>query len=109
VSEDAGIEPRTVATLALAVICSNHSARSHLTRLNVVRQKIVDFSNLIGVYSLVVQLLSVPDRYKTIYHCFHRGLECWERRGGTFRKVMLLDDMYKLTIAASLSHFITLL
>ncbi len=29
VSEDAGIEPRTVATLALAVRRSNHSARSH--------------------------------------------------------------------------------
>jgi hypothetical protein len=29
VSEDAGIEPRTVATTALAVRCSNHSARSH--------------------------------------------------------------------------------
>jgi hypothetical protein len=30
VSEDAGIENRTVATLALAVRCYNHSARSHL-------------------------------------------------------------------------------
>jgi hypothetical protein len=29
VLEDAGIEPRTVATLALAVRHSNHSARSH--------------------------------------------------------------------------------
>ncbi len=29
VSEDAGIEPRTVANLALAVRLSNHSARSH--------------------------------------------------------------------------------
>jgi hypothetical protein len=29
VSEDAGIEPRTVATTALTVKCSNHSARSH--------------------------------------------------------------------------------
>jgi hypothetical protein len=29
VSEDAGIEPRTVATLALTVWSSNHSARSH--------------------------------------------------------------------------------
>jgi len=29
VSEDAGIEPRTVATTSLAVRCSNHSARSH--------------------------------------------------------------------------------
>ncbi len=29
VSEDAGIEPRTVATSALAVRRSNHSARSH--------------------------------------------------------------------------------
>jgi hypothetical protein len=29
VSEDAGIEFRTVATMALAVRCSNHSARSH--------------------------------------------------------------------------------
>jgi hypothetical protein len=29
VSEDAGIEPRTVATTALAVRRSNHSARSH--------------------------------------------------------------------------------
>jgi hypothetical protein len=27
--EDAGIEPRTVAATALAVISSNHSARSH--------------------------------------------------------------------------------
>ncbi len=32
VSEDAGIEPGTVATLALAVRRSNHSARSHPTR-----------------------------------------------------------------------------
>jgi hypothetical protein len=30
VSEDPGIEPRTVATLALAVRRSNHSARSHM-------------------------------------------------------------------------------
>jgi hypothetical protein len=29
VSEDAGIEPRTVATLALTARHSNHSARSH--------------------------------------------------------------------------------
>jgi hypothetical protein len=29
VSEDAGIEPRTVATTALTVRCSNHSAKSH--------------------------------------------------------------------------------
>ncbi len=29
VSEDAGIEPRTVATMALAVRRSHHSARSH--------------------------------------------------------------------------------
>jgi hypothetical protein len=29
VSEDAGIEPETVATLALTVRSSNHSARSH--------------------------------------------------------------------------------
>ncbi len=29
VSEDAGIEPRTVATAAMAVRRSNHSARSH--------------------------------------------------------------------------------
>jgi hypothetical protein len=29
VSEDGGIEPRTVATLAFAVRDSNHSARSH--------------------------------------------------------------------------------
>ena len=28
-SEDVGIEPRTVATLALTTIRSNHSARSH--------------------------------------------------------------------------------
>jgi hypothetical protein len=32
VSEDAGIEPRTVATSALAIRRSNHSARSHLMR-----------------------------------------------------------------------------
>jgi hypothetical protein len=37
VSEDAGIEPRTVATTALAVRRSNHSARSHpLTRLDLI-------------------------------------------------------------------------
>ncbi len=33
VSEDAGIEPRTAATSALAVRRSNHSARSHLRYL----------------------------------------------------------------------------
>jgi hypothetical protein len=33
VSEDVGIEPRTVATLALAITCSNHSARSHPQRV----------------------------------------------------------------------------
>jgi hypothetical protein len=33
VSEDAGIEPRTVATLAMAVRHSSHSARSHLPLL----------------------------------------------------------------------------
>jgi hypothetical protein len=32
VSEDAGIEPRTVATLALTVRRSNYSARSHQSR-----------------------------------------------------------------------------
>ncbi len=36
VSEDAGIEPRTVATLALAVRHSNHSARSHPHRLDLI-------------------------------------------------------------------------
>jgi hypothetical protein len=34
VSEDAGIERRTVATSALAVRYSNHSARSHLGKKN---------------------------------------------------------------------------
>ncbi len=29
VSEDAGINPRTVAIWTLAIICSNHSTRSH--------------------------------------------------------------------------------
>ncbi len=29
VTEDAGIEPRTVATLALTARCTNHLARSH--------------------------------------------------------------------------------
>ncbi len=87
VSEDAGIKLRTVVTLALAARCSNHSAKSHpLTRVNVMHQKIVDFSNLLGVNSLVVSLLSVTERYKTIYHCFHRGLECWEGRGGPSEK-----------------------
>ncbi len=32
VSEDAGIEPRTVATLAFTARLSNHSARSHPAR-----------------------------------------------------------------------------
>ncbi len=36
-SEDAGIEPRTVTTLALAVSRSNHSARYHPQRLEVIR------------------------------------------------------------------------
>ncbi len=31
-SEDAGIDPRTAATLALTIRCSNHSARSHQKR-----------------------------------------------------------------------------
>jgi hypothetical protein len=35
VSEDAGIEPRTVATLAMAVRRTNHSARSHPLELAV--------------------------------------------------------------------------
>ncbi len=33
-SADAGVEPRTVATLALAVRPSNHSARSHTQSAN---------------------------------------------------------------------------
>jgi hypothetical protein len=33
VSKDAGIEPRTVATLALTARCSNHLARSHTQRM----------------------------------------------------------------------------
>ncbi len=32
-SKDAGIEPRTVATLALTARCSNHLARSHTQRM----------------------------------------------------------------------------
>jgi hypothetical protein len=36
VSEDAGIKPRTVATSALAVRRSNHSARSHPLRLDLI-------------------------------------------------------------------------
>jgi hypothetical protein len=34
VSEDAGIKPRTVATMALAVRRSNQSARSHYVRVD---------------------------------------------------------------------------
>ncbi len=33
VSMDAGIEPNTVATLALAIKHSNHSARSHIYKV----------------------------------------------------------------------------
>jgi hypothetical protein len=36
VSEDAGIKPRTVATLALAVLCSNHSAILSTIRLDLI-------------------------------------------------------------------------
>ncbi len=36
VSEDAGIEPRTVATLALTARCSNHLAKSHPHRIEYV-------------------------------------------------------------------------
>ncbi len=39
VSEDAGIDPRTVATLASAVRRSNHSARSHPLRVAIFRKK----------------------------------------------------------------------
>ncbi len=35
-SEDVGIEPRSVATSALAVRRSNHSARSHPPRLDLI-------------------------------------------------------------------------
>ncbi len=45
VSEDAGIERRTVATTALAVWRSNHSARSHPPRLDLSRK-----GNLIGLW-----------------------------------------------------------
>ncbi len=40
-SEDAGIEPRTVATLALAVRRSNTSAKPHPPRLNLIHDVIV--------------------------------------------------------------------
>jgi hypothetical protein len=39
VSEDAGIEPRTVATLALAVKRSNLSARSHPQEIFILKPK----------------------------------------------------------------------
>ncbi len=35
-SEDAGLEPRTVATMALPVRRSNHSARSHPQPIEVI-------------------------------------------------------------------------
>ncbi len=44
VSEDAGIETRTVATLALTARRSNHLARSHLRRTNAL---LVDKTNII--------------------------------------------------------------
>jgi hypothetical protein len=40
VSEDAWIEPRTVATSALAVRRSNHSARSHHKRLDLILNRL---------------------------------------------------------------------
>ncbi len=50
VSEDAGIEPRTVATLALAIRRSNHSARSHLCDMDfkrIVANKITLHTNIL--------------------------------------------------------------
>jgi hypothetical protein len=54
VSEDAGIEPRTIATSALAVRSStNHSARSHL---DVIIEEFLGLELL-----LAVRALEVPD------------------------------------------------
>ncbi len=41
VSEDAGTEPRTVDTLALTARRSNHSDRSHPSRLDLIQQKVL--------------------------------------------------------------------
>ncbi len=66
VSEDADIEPRTVATSALAVRRSNHSARSHLQKAQFTRSKIIKlflvsiakFQGILG-YGAAVR---VPDK-----------------------------------------------
>jgi hypothetical protein len=47
VSEDAGIEPRNVATTALAVRRSNHSAKSHPLRLNLIRLNLIHKRDLL--------------------------------------------------------------
>ncbi len=65
-SEDAGIEPRTIATLALAVRRSHHSARSHpQTRLDLIkcilRMKKKRFISHILYHSLQI-------RHKSFYY-----------------------------------------
>ncbi len=55
VSEDAGIEPRTVATSTLAVRRSNHSARSH-PRLHEVQEQNLPKKVYLGTYLIKDEL-----------------------------------------------------
>ncbi len=71
VSEDAGIEPRTVATSALAVRCSNHSTRFiHATRLELIHNVMLMNSSFgeqgcFWLYSV---------QHITAYSCFWRDM-----------------------------------
>jgi hypothetical protein len=70
-SEDAGIEPRTVATLALAVRLrrSNHSSRSHpLGWISFISARSHLFINKLGVFVIV------PSSYSFAYQLQYIGI-----------------------------------
>jgi hypothetical protein len=59
VSEDAGIEPRTVATLALTVRRSNHLARSHPQLLVKMEDRIKKKTIPRGVGNLLYKIIGL--------------------------------------------------
>jgi hypothetical protein len=72
VSEDAGIEPMTVATLALTAMRNNHKARSHYRRLDLIHRRL----------DLIHILLDLVHGY-TYSMGFSRGKgRGWEGGGG---------------------------
>ncbi len=69
VSEDAGIEPRTVATLALTVRLSKHSARSSIGLLDGNYKLLFEYIKTIETQYLLYVITVCPCLYSTKISC----------------------------------------